>query len=370
MRLCNNVVLFSCRMTTLLSTDHTLIKVPDCTRSKSSPSVTYRRSTSSSMSPQTSFTTVKTAAGGETGNKTPSGYASSCPDLLFVKTESSVAESHRKLHMSISLSDGRRSPRSDGYSRHQMTPSSKTSPCQVRTDLSRKTSSVSSCRSSSEMDNLSCDEELDICKVIPEIKIDELLQCSTPFRDKNMSEILGFLFVGDAEAAFREPLLCRLSIECVVDLSNLSPNEISKSIRLKDCPCVCPSQMKHTRIRLNLLVDESINEEIIHYFDEINAFIEGARKMDRKCLVYCFKGRSLSPTIVIQYLMQYNSMNLKQAYSHVKKRRPEVTISAGFRSALVRLERQLHPSTNPAIMFESEFQKEATGHSCTQQAWT
>ena len=358
-------------MMTTLHNDRSSISVPDRTRSHSSTTVTYRRSTSSSMSPQTSFTTVKTAVIDEaTSTKTPSGYASSCPDLLFVKTESNSSETHRKLHLTMSLSDGRRSPRTDGFSRHQMATGTKTSPCQGRTELSRKTSSVSSCRSSSEMDNLSCDEELDICKVIPEIKIDELLQTSTPYRDKNISEILSFLFVGDAEAAFREPLLCRLSIECVVDLSNLSPDQISKSIRLKDCPCVCPSQMKHTRIRLNLLVDETINEEIIHYFDEINAFIEGARKMDRKCLVYCFKGRSLSPTIVTQYLMQYNNMTLKQAYSLVKKRRPEVTISAGFRSALVRLERQLHPSTNPAIMFESEFQKETTGHSHTQQAWT
>ncbi|XP_022110514.1 dual specificity protein phosphatase 1-like [Acanthaster planci] len=352
----------------------------DRTRSNSTVATTattatmaYRRSTSSSMSPQTSFAVVHSgptpdSAEGTATSKTPSGYASSCPDLLFVKTEPcAVGETHRKLHLSASLSEGRHSPRADGYSRHQQPQSTKTSPCRGREGLSRKTSSVSSCRSSSEM---SCDEELDISKVIPEIKIDELPQSSTPFRDKNISEILSFLFVGDAEAAFREPLLCRLNIECVVDLSNLSHDEISKSIRLKDCPCVCPSQMKHTRIRLTLQVDDTVNEEIIHYFDEINAFIEGARKVDRKCLVYCFAGRSLSPTIVIQYLMQHNGMTLKQAYSLVKKRRPETTISAGFRSALVRLERQLHPNTNPAIMFESEFQTEAVGLSCTQQAWT
>ena len=55
-------------------------------------------------------------------------------------------------------------------------------------------------------------------------------------------------------AAYCEPILCRLDIECVVDLSNLMPAEVppnKKSI----CPCTCDQETVHQRSKYVLKVD-------------------------------------------------------------------------------------------------------------------
>ena len=304
----------------------------------------------------------------------PSGKGTmSCPNLLFVRSDPvEMEEFHRKLQLTVSLSDSSRErlARTEAYSRHRLSDSS--SPMSPPSEEERRrytSSSVSSFRSSSENDTVSCDEstELDISKVIPEIKIDEL-EPHEPFTDRNAAEILNFLYIGDLESANREPLLCRLNVECVVELINLTPQEVRKTIKLKDCPCVCASQMKHTRIRLNIFIDDTIQEDVAHYFDEVNHFIHGAYKAGKNVLVYCIHGTTISPTIVIQYLMQYQGLKLKDAYTLVKQRRPQVEIPDAFQRVLIRLERQLRPTSPTGFIFETEMKQPKAIR--TPEAWT
>ncbi|XP_072045649.1 uncharacterized protein [Amphiura filiformis] len=306
------------------------------------------------------------------GTVNPNGKGTmSCPNLLFVRSEPlEMEEFHRKLQLTVTLSDAsQRLALTESYSRHRLSQSSSRGASPHRGELRHRntSSSVSSFRSSSENETISCDEstELDISKVIPEIKIDDTGP-HVPFSDRNAAEVLDFLFIGDLESANREPLLCRLNVECVVELINLSPHEVRKTIKLKDCPCVCASPMKHTRIRLSIFIDDSIQEDVVHYFDEINQFIHGAYKTHKNVLVYCLNGTSLAPTIAIQYLMQYQGMRLKDAYSLLKQRRPQTNLPGAFQSVLTRLERQLRPTSPTGFIFEKEFALSAK----TPEAWT
>ncbi|XP_071494502.1 uncharacterized protein [Diadema antillarum] len=313
---------------------------------------------------------------GNAANTSPALGSASCPNLFLVQEErSNQTAMHNRLHLSVSLSDEQQSTQADFYSRYgQSQRASPTfsekgviSPVMIHftTRRMRKTSSTSSCRSLSENDNVSCDgEELDPSKVIPEIKIDK-----TPYKDKNVTEILDFLYMGDVEAANREPLLCRLNIEYIVDLSNLSGEQVTRTVRLKDCPCLCASTMKHKRIRLNLHLDESVGDEISHYFDEINRFIHGARKSNRRVLIYCVTGLILAPTIVTQYLIQIMGMTLKQAHALITKLKPEVTFREGFQMALIRLEHRLRPKAALPVVFDRVGRRDAQLHAHTQQAW-
>ena len=306
----------------------------------------------------------------------------SCPDLLLDRSDLShnnVKEFHRKLQLTVSLSDAtQRLAISDSFSRHRFSGviSRGVSPHRMeerpRSALRRCTSSsVSSFRSSSENETISCDEstELDISKVIPEIKIDEP-DPQAPYTDRNIAEILDFLFIGDLESANREPLLCRLNVECVVELINLTPQEVMKAIKLKDCPCVCASPMKHSRIRLNIYIDDTIEEDIAHYFEEVNNFIEGAVKSQRHVLVYCIHGNTLSPTVSIQYLMQFQGFRLREAYALMKERRPQINIPVAFQRVLTRLERQLHPHSPVGFVFETPVVRHSPISAKTPEAWT
>ncbi|XP_063970031.1 uncharacterized protein LOC129282542 [Lytechinus pictus] len=306
----------------------------------------------------------------------PTLGSASCPNLLHVQDRRKSPVMHNRLHLSVSLSDEQQSSQAEFYSRYgQAQRASPTlsdkgivSPVMIHftTRRMRKTSSTSSCRSLSENDSISCDgEEVDPSKVIPEIKIDKTL-----YKDQNVTQILDFLYMGDLEAANREPLLCRLNIEYIVDLSNLSGDQVKRTIRLKDCPCLCASTMKHTRIRLNLHLDESVGDGISHYFDEINRFIEGARKSNRKVLIYCVTGLILAPTITTQYMIQGMGMTLKQAHGHLTKIKPEVTFREGFQRALIRLEQKLRPKAALPGVFDRIGRRDAQQlHAHTQQAW-
>lgn len=349
------------------------IRPSDIPRSRSRSQVSYglprSRVGDSSLLEEQGTTDIRKA------NTSAFGYAS-CPNLFHVQDRAKSPIMHNRLHLSVSLSDEQQSSQAEFYSRHgQSQRASPTlsekgivSPVMIHftTRRMRKKSSTSSCRSLSENDNLSCDgEEVDPSKIIPEIKIDKTL-----YKDQNVTEILDFLYMGDLEAANREPLLCRLNIEYIIDLSNLSGEQVKRTIRLKDCPCLCASTMKHTRIRLNLHLDETVGDGISHYFDEINRFIEGARKSNRRVLIYCVTGLILAPTITTQYMIQVMGMTLKQAHGHITKIKPEVTFREGFQRALIRLEQNLRPKAALPAVFDRVGRREAQQlHAHTQQAW-
>lgn len=102
--------------------------------------------------------------------------------------------------------------------------------------------------------------------------------------------------------------------------------------------CSYPQELKYLHIKAH----DSSEFLLSPYFDEAADYIDKAtRKEGGKVLVHCKWGISLSPTIVVAYLMKYYEMSLAQAKKHVSDRRPEIFISEGFQKQLEQYEKSL-----------------------------
>ncbi|XP_067675346.1 MAP kinase phosphatase with leucine-rich repeats protein 3-like [Haliotis asinina] len=159
------------------------------------------------------------------------------------------------------------------------------------------------------------------------------------------SKILEFLYLGSIEAAYNEPLLCKLDVQVLVDLSNVPSSQVPVG-KKTTCPCLCRKQ-NHFRSRLNVGIDDIEWENISQYFSDINNFIEGARKCNKHVLVYSYHGKSRAAAVIIQYIMQHFRLSLKDAHRLVATRRPGIAVNTGFWRSLQRFEKQIQESGVP-----------------------
>lgn len=104
-----------------------------------------------------------------------------------------------------------------------------------------------------------------------------------------------------------------------------------------------------------IAVADDEKEDIGQYFEEVNRFVEAARRCGRKVLVYSYEGKSRAAVFVMQYLMSYESLLLRQAYSIVKKQRPGVALNPGFQKTLESLEKTLFPDAKPSVNICNEY---------------
>lgn len=185
------------------------------------------------------------------------------------------------------------------------------------------------------------------------LKIPSCLQ-SKMYRDECVSQILDYLFIGSIEVAYNEPKLCRLKIDSLVDISNLSSAQVPSSKKLH-CPCLCGHDSRHFRSRLIIRVDDDDKEDIEQYFSEINKFIDGARKCGKNVLIFSYHGNSRAPAAAIQYLMSHEGFLIRQAYNLVKNQRPAVEINQGFQNTLEALEHRLFPEAKPSLPFSNDY---------------
>ena len=77
------------------------------------------------------------------------------------------------------------------------------------------------------------------------------------------------------------------------------------------------------------------------HFDKSADKIHQVHTSGGKTLVHCYAGVSRSAAICIAYLMKYKKLTLRQAYEHVKTRRPVIHPNVGFWQQLVHYERKL-----------------------------
>ncbi|XP_022287419.2 uncharacterized protein LOC111100096 [Crassostrea virginica] len=185
------------------------------------------------------------------------------------------------------------------------------------------------------------------------LKIPTCLQ-SKMYRDECVSQVLDYLFIGSIEVAYNEPKLCRLKIDSLVDISNLSSAQVPSSKKLH-CPCLCGHDSRHFRSRLIIRVEDDDKEDIEQYFSEINKFIDGARKCGKNVLIFSYLGNSRAPAAAIQYLMSHEGFLLRQAYNLVKNQRPSVEINQGFQNTLEALEHRLFPEAKPSLPFSNDY---------------
>ncbi|XP_047501817.1 uncharacterized protein LOC125047582 [Penaeus chinensis] len=180
----------------------------------------------------------------------------------------------------------------------------------------------------------------------------DLTQRNYRYSDENITRVLDMLYLGNIKAAYCEPILCRLSIEGIVDLSSLRPFEVpaeKKSI----CPCTCPLQIAHHRSRLCINIGVTEGLDITPYMSEVNRFIETLRRRKRNVLVHCYHGSNRGPAFVIQYLMCVHHLPLATSYALVKAAsKTKVVLHRTFRVALQNLEKELWPCRPPSMLFE------------------
>lgn len=102
-------------------------------------------------------------------------------------------------------------------------------------------------------------------------------------------------------------------------------------------------------------VDDTPEENIGRYFDEVADLLEANRRVGRRSMVHCLAGVSRSATLVLAYLLKYTTFSLHQAFAHLHSTRACIRPNMGFLRQLIEWEvrlrgvasTQLLPVTRP-----------------------
>mmetsp|Transcript_31232 Transcript_31232/g.76190 ORF Transcript_31232/g.76190 Transcript_31232/m.76190 type:complete len:249 (-) Transcript_31232:132-878(-) len=97
---------------------------------------------------------------------------------------------------------------------------------------------------------------------------------------------------------------------------------------------------------LHICQRDEQDTDIKDYLEKGHPFIRNALKAEEGkqnnvVLVHCEAGISRSATTVITYLMKYDSMRLRDAYHHVKKRKTNIGPNSGFFRQCIALDKKI-----------------------------
>ncbi|KAK3854380.1 hypothetical protein Pcinc_039137 [Petrolisthes cinctipes] len=128
------------------------------------------------------------------------------------------------------------------------------------------------------------------------------------YADHNIAYVVAGVYVGNLRAAYCEPVLCRLQIECVVDLSGLLPSQVPRHYHSL-CPCTCPQSTPHHRSRLCIdLGDRPCGVEVNQVMGEVTSFLQAAIQRKKNALVHCVDGITTAPVVLAHYLNTVEEM--------------------------------------------------------------
>ena len=139
-----------------------------------------------------------------------------------------------------------------------------------------------------------------------------------------ISEILPFLFVGRHQDSLNTAELSQLSITHILN--------VMESARVSD---------DDTFVRLHVPVSDFGDSKIADILDRCCEFIDQAKSSNGKVLLHCGRGQNRSPSIATAYLMRNHGMQLKEAFHHVRTKRPEFAPHEGYLKQLQDIEVQL-----------------------------
>jgi len=156
----------------------------------------------------------------------------------------------------------------------------------------------------------------------------------------NPSQILDHLFLGSFYNVLDEPSLQTLGITHLLnvapeleDSSTLGNNIIYKKLGIEDM------------VNYKDLTDPLLKRQFDNFEDAFK-FIDSAKASKGKVLVHCMRGRSRSASVVIGYLMVRERMSLKDAYLHVKQKRPIIGPHSHLKQQLIVFESQIFNSNS------------------------
>uniref|UniRef100_A0A7S2A7J1 protein-tyrosine-phosphatase n=1 Tax=Trieres chinensis TaxID=1514140 RepID=A0A7S2A7J1_TRICV len=142
----------------------------------------------------------------------------------------------------------------------------------------------------------------------------------------------GRLYLSPALAAMDEEALRGDGITHVLNTAKDVPTQQFESIKV-----------------LHLQIYDS--PEQILPFEQAACFIAESLAKGGKCLVHCVAGQSRSASVVIYFLMT-QGYSLKETFSYVKERKPDIRLNFGFASQLEDSERRLHGGKSTLDMTE------------------
>lgn len=153
-------------------------------------------------------------------------------------------------------------------------------------------------------------------------------------------QILPWLYLGDHGASVSYKVLVDLGITHVLNVKGgfkIPPPPYNKQLTIKSVP-----------------LDDYGSSDIASVLAECAAFINAAQKNGGACLVHCSQGMNRSPTIVLAYLVSSERTHwpLREAWLHVRSRRPMVSPLRVYLEQLQKMEVSVHKLETTTLAVE------------------
>lgn len=147
---------------------------------------------------------------------------------------------------------------------------------------------------------------------------------------KGLSQVLPYLWIGTADIAQDKSILTKLGI---TDILNLSSEDVDN---------LYESDFKY----YSYPIDDLESYDISEHFDETYDIIADIKNNNKKLLVHDTSSKSISPTIVIAYMLnsaakQDKQLTLKKAYDFVESKFIGIKPNTTFLATLIDLEDSL-----------------------------
>ncbi|CAF1023167.1 unnamed protein product [Didymodactylos carnosus] len=127
-------------------------------------------------------------------------------------------------------------------------------------------------------------------------------QCLSIMPNAGPSQILPFLFLGSQEDVMSTKTMLDYQITHIINVSSTCPK----------APSIADENDEHF---LRIPINDSLNAQLIPYFDQAYNFIEKARLSNGH--VFIHSGISRSPALAVAYIMKYMGLSADDAYRQV-----------------------------------------------------
>ncbi|XP_023937070.1 dual specificity protein phosphatase 14 [Bicyclus anynana] len=100
------------------------------------------------------------------------------------------------------------------------------------------------------------------------------------------------------------------------------------------------------------------NSDMHPYMERVADLINEVVSRNETVLVHCVAGVSRSVTLCLAYLVKWQKMTLRDAYHHLKQRRPQIRPNTGFFKQLIKFEERLFSEASVKMVYCEAIDKE------------
>ncbi|XP_072940824.1 dual specificity protein phosphatase 14-like [Epargyreus clarus] len=100
------------------------------------------------------------------------------------------------------------------------------------------------------------------------------------------------------------------------------------------------------------------NSDMHPYMERVADLINEVVLRDENVLVHCVAGVSRSVTLCLAYLVKWQKMTLRDAYHHLKLRRPQIRPNTGFFKQMIKYEERLFGEASVKMVYCEAIDKE------------